>query len=656
MLLRQVATDYSKHPLLPGAVVVSISGDVQARRLSQFSADDLADYNQLSVKDIVVKLQQSGVIGEEQGNDLLQLDADYRQWHKYVREHIPEICKITDCHEDSVRRLERALFSAKLLSEFLEILTPPQVSFEKTSQGTTDLLASLNESFRKIVGGIWSVMIAEDDHSLLADASAQFWVACLYSNGPQKMAGGFIGLFQRSNRERFQALTGKIAGSGPLRVKDETGDFMAQSQERLQSLRDAVKETVKAGLDQPFHEIARVITKLELPPIVILFYDSLIREICDALAGIDGDFSAKENRFVQYLLEQTSTICHEAQRQAAEAAQTVGHDRLDEILKELDELVGLEAVKQKVREVANFARLQQMRISQGMPAIPATYHTVYTGNPGTGKTTMARLMGRIFRVLGVLKKGHVVECDRAALVAEYVGQTAPRTNAMVDTALDGILFIDEAYTLAKEGEDFGREAIDTLLKRMEDNRDRLIVIVAGYPENMRTFIDSNPGLSSRFARYIEFPDYSVAELCRIFASICRKNALHLTPGLREKLVHHFTYLKERADEQFGNARLVRNCFEAAINAQAMRLAATGDFSPAALSHLTEEDLNSPAQAQLLAYRTAHKHYEVKCPSCGTVYTWSPDLKLRDAECMTCGKHYNCEFGAIIQSVNISSLP
>lgn len=648
MLLRQVASDYSKHPLLPGAVLVCISGDGQTRRLSQFTADDLAEYNRLTVKEIVAHLRQSGVLGEEQGTDLLQLDADYRQWHKYVQEQIPEVCRITECHQESVSRLQRALFSAKLLAEFLEILTPPQVSFEKTSQGTTDLLASLNECFRKIVGGIWSVMVAEDDRSLVADASAQFWVACLYSNGPQKMAGGFIGLFQRPNRERFESLTGRITGTGPLRVKDEVSDFMHQTTERLQQLREAVKETVKAGLDQPFREIARVITKLELPPLVILFYDSLLREVCDALAGIDGDFSAKENRFVQYLLEQTSAICHEVQRQAAESAQVVGHDRLDEILKELDELVGLEAVKQKVREVANFARLQQMRISQGMPAIPATYHTVYTGNPGTGKTTMARLMGRIFRVLGVLKKGHVVECDRSALVAEYVGQTAPRTNAMMDSALDGILFIDEAYTLAKEGEDFGREAIDTLLKRMEDNRDRLIVIVAGYPENMRTFIDSNPGLSSRFTRYIEFPDYAVPELCRIFSSICRKNALHLTPGLREKLVHHFTYLRERADEQFGNARLVRNCFEAAINAQAMRLAASGDFSPAALSNLAEEDLNSPAQEQLQAYRAAGKYYEVKCPSCGTVYTWAPDLKLKEASCTNCGKQYSCEFGMVVK--------
>ena len=646
MLLRQVASDFSQHPLLPGAVLVSIAGDAQARRLSRLTADDQAAYNKLKVKEIVQQLRQSGVIGEEQAEDILRLDADYRQWYEYLLGQIPEIARITGCHEDSVKRFARVLFSGKLFSEYLEILTPPQVSFEKTTQGTTDLLASLNDALRKIVGGIWSVMISEDDYSLLADASAQFWVACLYNSGPQRMASGFVGLFQRENRERIMALTGRLPGNSPLRIKDEITEYLNQSRERLQQLRGAVRDSVKAGLDQQFKEIARVVTKLELPPLVILFYDSLLRETCDALAGIDGDFSAKENRFVQYLLEQTAAICHEVQLQATEAAKAVGHERLDEILQELDNLVGLDAVKQKVREVANFARLQQMRISQGMPAIPATYHTVYTGNPGTGKTTMARLMGRIFRVLGVLKKGHVIECDRAALVAEYVGQTAPRTNAVVDSALDGILFIDEAYTLAKDGEDFGREAIDTLLKRMEDNRDRLIVIVAGYPAEMKKFIDSNPGLSSRFTRYIEFPDYTVPELCCIFSSICRKNALQLSPGFKEKLVHHFTYLRERADEQFGNARLVRNCFEAVINSQAMRLAASGDFSAEAMRLLQESDLVTPAERKLAEYRAAKGIYLLRCPGCQTPYSWAPDLNLAEAVCTNCNRNYNCEFATL----------
>jgi len=304
-------------------------------------------------------------------------------------------------------------------------------------------------------------------------------------------------------------------------------------------------------------------------------------------------------------------------------------------------------VKQKVKETANFARIQQMRIAQGLKSIPTSYHAVYTGNPGTGKTTVARLMGRIYKSLGVLKKGHLIECDRAALVGEYVGQTAPRTNGVIDSALDGILFIDEAYSLVKEHEDYGQEAIETLLKRMEDDRNRMIVIVAGYPEEMERFIHSNPGLQSRFNRFIEFPDYTPQELCRIFALMCRKNGLSLTPELKEKVLHHFNYLHKERGENFGNARLVRNCFEAVINGQASRLAASGMFDARALTMLEALDLNTPAQNFLAGYRNSKKGYVVKCPGCGQVYSWSPDLDIIDAVCTRCGKTYNCEFGELV---------
>lgn len=201
----------------------------------------------------------------------------------------------------------------------------------------------------------------------------------------------------------------------------------------------------------------------------------------------------------------------------------------------------MEGVKQEIESFRNFLFVQKTRKEQGLSVPPISYHCVFTGNPGTGKTTVARIMAAIYKDLGILKKGHLVEVDRSKLVAEYVGQTAVKTNAVVDAALDGVLFIDEAYTLSNGGaNDFGKEAIDTLLKRMEDNRDRLVVIVAGYTNEIRTFIDSNPGLQSRFNRYIEFPDFKEA------LSVFLQSAV------------------ENRDEHFGNARFVRNVFEKCV--------------------------------------------------------------------------------------------
>jgi len=254
-------------------------------------------------------------------------------------------------------------------------------------------------------------------------------------------------------------------------------------------------------------------------------------------------------------------------------------------------------------------------------------------------------MGRIYKSLGILKKGHLIECDRAALVAEYVGQTAPRTNAVIDSALDGILFIDEAYSLTKEGEDFGQEAIETLLKRMEDGRDRLIVIVAGYPDEMDRFIHSNPGFHSRFARFIEFLDYSAVELCRIFAQMCRRNGLALAPVLKEKIIHHFHFLTERRGQNFANARLVRNCFEAVINAQASRLATRPEIDAQALSVLEGEDLLSPAETDYEKHRKSGKGYILRCEHCQEVYSWDAEMDITTAECQRCKKTYDCEFGS-----------
>ena len=261
--------------------------------------------------------------------------------------------------------------------------------------------------------------------------------------------------------------------------------------------------------------------------------------------------------------------------------------------KELDELIGLDQVKEEVRSLANFVKIQKQREAKGLKTPKMSFHLVFTGSPGTGKTTVARIVARIYKDLGVLKKGHMVETDRSGLVANYVGQTATKTNEIVDSALNGVLFIDEAYALVPENNksnDYGQEAISTLLKRMEDDRDRLVVIVAGYTYEMKRFIDSNPGLQSRFNRYINFPDYSSGELCEIFNMYVKKNQYSLTSDAERYLKTRLDSAVRHKDRNFGNARYARNIFEKSIQRQANRLSKEKNPTAKQLSELTASDI------------------------------------------------------------------
>ncbi len=286
-----------------------------------------------------------------------------------------------------------------------------------------------------------------------------------------------------------------------------------------------------------------------------------------------------------------------------EYEQSESEKTLDELLAELDALTGLETVKEQVHALVAFLQVQAHRKKQGLPEVATSQHLVFMGNPGTGKTTVARLVAQMYRAMGLLKRGHLIEVDRTGLVSQYVGMTAIKTNRIVRRALDGVLFIDEAYSLYREDTrwDYGAEAVDTLVKRMEDYRERLVVIVAGYPRLMNGFLDSNPGLRSRFAREIFFPDYTTEELVAIVGKFCAEHDYRLGEG-SERTLQAILDASVRG-EGFGNARFARNLFEAALNAQAVRLAGTAPARHALatvrlddLVTLTPEDFVDAARA------------------------------------------------------------
>jgi hypothetical protein len=561
---------------IPGSILTTLFRNPKTGRTVAFKPEELTELDGMKSDYLLHYYQSQSLFTEDDAARLRNIiETSARRYYQMLR-HSDWRAQVFGYDAAKEQILLRHLVQLRLLVECVQILTPPLITVKRIGDEEFDLIANLHSLIRLLAFSLWSRLEAEESE-LLNYGTLAICIAGLTAK-PDDAAAMLESGYAAAKGDAAAFLKWFEKGSGHYAV------------ERVKSI---LRLANKHGLDDIFGLITRHALDLGLQPVTVEFARQTLQSLATALSNMDGKLSDGERRLLAVISAQLTNVSRQyAVDYAARASDPgVSEEDLSAILKELDAMVGLGAVKEEVHRAANFARIQVMRRQQGLPVVQASLHSVFFGNPGTGKTTVARLMGRIYKSLGLLRRGHVIECDRGRLVAEYVGQTAVRTHAAIDSALDGILFIDEAYALAGRGaEDFGSEAIETLLKRMEDERDRLIVIVAGYTKPMQQFIASNPGLESRFTNYLNFPDYQPDELLEIFHRMAAQSGL-VCPAEAERKVREISEkLHALRTDQFGNAREMRNLFEAAVRNQSTRLVASGRCDREALTALLPEDL------------------------------------------------------------------
>jgi hypothetical protein len=582
---------------LPGSILTTLFRNPKTGRTVSFKHEDLAELDGMTSDYLLNYYQSQSLFTPDDAARLRgSIESHTRRLHQLQR-HGDWRSSVFNYEAAKEEAILRSLLQLQLLIECVQILTPPLMTVKRIGDEEFDLIDDLHALVRLLTLALWQ-RLATDGPELQAYGALSICVAGLAAKPDDGLA-----LIESG----YAAANGDEAAFAKWFEKGGR-----KAMERVETMLQPVD---KHGLDEIFKLFTRHSLDLGLQPVTIEFIRQNLQTLVTTLANMDHEMSDACRRRSTVISAQFTEVSRQyaADFTALAADPGVSEEDLNAILKELDALVGLEPVKNEIHRATNFARMQVMRRQQNLPVVQASLHGVFFGNPGTGKTTVARLMGRIYKSLGLLRRGHVVEVDRGRLVAEYVGQTAVRTHAAIDSALDGILFIDEAYALAGRGaEDYGSEAIETLLKRMEDDRDRLIVVVAGYNEPMKQFIASNPGLESRFTNYLNFPDYAPEELLEIFHRMAAQSGLVCAPETEKKVLAICTNLHAARNAQFGNAREMRNLFESAVRNQSTRLVTSGQCDRDALTTLLPEDLPAdfesgmpaPSEAKPAPSRTA----------------------------------------------------